>query len=413
MKTGTPSFSVVVTGDICPFGALQEALLNRDVAEIIAPAASLFARADLVIGNLEIPLCEKFSPIHKFGTSPHFMAKPAIAAVLKRMGFGILTLANNHIMDQGVQGLQRTLHALAAAGISTCGAGLTHADACNPAVFKDKNRTLAVFNFAEGGFAQAKENGPGSARLEPFWSASRIIESRQQYDLILVILHLGNEYLPIPSDVTVSACRAMAHAGADAVIAHHPHIPLCSEIYEGVPICYSLGNFLFGPRENPANVMKYSPGWYISTVARLVFSDERCILQLHPFKQQFNLSLGFLSEQGNSAFHEYADLGRAIVADSLRHQKIWDQEARNLFRGFSDRLKNYVEDFNSGDPHAQRRAAAILHELFRTDAHHAATQRGLRLICEQREHDDPEAQTDLKKLYGLLRASLIASDSPS
>jgi hypothetical protein len=413
MDTETPGFRVVVTGDICPFGALQEALLHRDVTEIIAPVASLFARAGLVIGNLEIPLCENFSPIRKFGTSPHFMAKPAIAAALKQMGFGILTLANNHIMDQGVQGLQRTLHALAAQKLSCCGAGLTHADVYCPAVFKGKDRRLAVFNFADGGFAQEQEDGPGAARFEPFRSASQIIEARRHYDLIIAILHLGNEYLPIPSDVTVSACRAMAHAGADAVIAHHPHIPLCSEIYEGVPICYSLGNFLFGPRENPADVMKKSPGWYLSTVAELVFSDQGCALQLHPFRQRSDLSLEILSEQGKSAFHEYADLGRAIVAAPLRHQKIWDQEARNLFRGFGDRLKNYVEDFNSSDPHARRKAAAILHELFRTDAHHAVTQRGLRLICEQREHDDPEAQADLKKLYGLLRASLVAPDNPS
>lgn len=413
MKPKTPEFRVIVTGDICPYGALQEAMLSRDVTRIIAPAASLFAKADLVIGNLEIPLCEDFSPIRKFGTSPHFIAKPALAAALKQMGFGILTLANNHIMDQGVQGLQRTLHALAAQRLSCCGAGLTQAEVYRPVVFTGKDRTLAVFNFADGGFAQAQEDGPGAARLDPFRSASLIMEARRQFDLIIVILHLGNEYLPIPSDVTVSACRAMAHAGANAVIAHHPHIPLCSEFYEGVPICYSLGNFLFGPRQDPAAVMKSSPGWYLSSVAELVFSEHGCALELHPFRQKFDLSLGILSEQGKSAFHVYGDLGRAIITAPLRHQKIWEQEARNLFRGFGNRLKNYVEDFNSSDPPVRDKAAAILHELFRTDAHHAVTQRGLRLVCEQREHDDPEAQADLKKLYGLLRASLIMPDSSS
>jgi len=408
MKTKSPRFRVVVTGDICPYGALEEALLSRDVTEIIEPAAQLFAKADLLIGNLEIPLCEKFSPIQKFGTSPNFMAKPDVAEALKRMGFGILTLANNHIMDQGTQGLQETLHTLASSGISCCGAGLSHSDACNPAVYITTNHTLAVFNFAEGEFAQANENGAGAARLEPFWSASRIMEARQQYDFIIAILHLGNEYIPIPSDVTISACRAMAHAGADAVVAHHPHVPQCSEIYEGVPICYSLGNFLFGPRDNPAKVMKYSPGWYLSTVAELIFTGEGCTLQLHPFRQQTDLTLGMLTEQGRSAFKKYVDFGTRIVATPQRHQKIWDQEARNLFRGFTGRLRNYATDINSSDPRARRKSAAILHELFRTDAHHARVQRGFRLMCEQRENDDLQAQDDLKKLYDLLRESLSA-----
>lgn len=412
MKGRAPGFRVTVTGDICPFGTLQDVLLKEDVAKIVAPVMPLFARSDLVIGNLEIPLCQKEEPIMKFGTSPHFMADPAVGAALKFMGFGALTLANNHIMDQGVQGLVGTMQALRANGIMSCGAGLTHAEACHPAVFSVNGRTLAVFNFAEGEFAQAKENGPGAARLEPFWSASRIADAREQYDFTIVILHLGNEYLPIPSDVTVSVCRAMAHAGADAVIAHHPHIPLCHEIYDGVPICYSLGNFLFGPREKPDAVLDRSPGWYLPVVAELIFSEAGCALELHPFKQLFDLSLEALTEQEETAFREYVDLGRAIIADPQRHQQIWDQEARNLFHGFHDRLKKYAQDIASDDFRTRRKAAAILHELFRTDAHHAVVQRGLRLVCEQRERDDAQAQVDLKELHRLLRASVATLQDP-
>jgi len=408
MNSESRELRVVVTGDVCPYGALEEAFIDTSALGFVTPVLPLFSRADLVIGNLEIPLSDCSSPIEKYGTGPNFMASTDVAVTLKNMGFDILTLANNHIMDQGLQGLESTLQALASHEISTCGAGMSHSDACRPAIAAIGDYTVAVLNFAEGEFAQAKEDGPGAARLEPYWSASRVAGARREFDFVIVILHLGNEALPIPSDVTVSACRAMAHAGAHAVLAHHPHFPQCCEIYEGVPICYSLGNFLFGPRRDPERVLRYSPGWYLSLVAELAFSLDECTLLLHPFKQHRDLSLGLLSKEGRTAFDEYMALNRAIVSSPRRHKQLWDQEARNLFRGFPQRLEKYADDLNSSDPWGRRRSAAILHELFRTDAHHARVERGLRLICDGQEQDDPAAQGDLRRLYRLMRTCIGA-----
>ncbi|MCK5804989.1 MAG: CapA family protein [Lentisphaeria bacterium] len=391
---------IAVVADICPTFGLEDRMLEGDASRFIAPVKPLFERADLVVGNLETPLCEAETPIPKCG--PNFIIKPALAPVIRDMGFDCLTLANNHTNDQGTPGLERTLETLDAHGIARCGAGMTHEEACTPAEFTVRDQNVAVFNFAEGEFSQAQENGPGAARLEPFWAERCVLQARERFDIILVVLHAGNEYQPIPSGVTVDFCRRMAAAGADAVIAHHAHIPQGTELFEGVPICFSLGNFLFGYEHTPEK-WDLRPCWYLSTVAELVFTDEGATLELHPYVQTEDLSLAELSPTGRAAFDEYLSRSNAILADPARHQAFWEQEARDLFRGHRKNLPKYAQDLNSEDPAVSHRAATVLYNLVRCDAHHEAIQRGFRLMYEGRLEDDPQVQRELAELLQLVR----------
>lgn len=391
---------IVVTADICPNFGLDERIIAEGGERFIAPVKPLFDRADLVVGNLEAPLCADAAPIPKCG--PNFIIRPELAPVLLDMGFDCLTLANNHTNDQDTQGLKQTLTTLDAAGLARCGAGMNHEEACRPATFTVADREVAVFNFAEGEFAQAQENGPGAARLEPFWAERRVQEARDRFDVILVVLHAGNEYQPIPSTVTVDFCRRMAAAGADAVIAHHAHIPQSQEVYEGVPICFSLGNFLFGYARTP-EAWEQRPCWYLATVAELVFGENGVSLTLHPFVQTEDLSLAELSAAGREAFAEYMRRCAAIIADPVQHQAFWEQEAKDLFRGHRKSLPKYATDLNSDDLAVAHRAATALYNLVRCDAHHEAIKRGFRLMYEGRLADDPEIQRELAELRQLVR----------
>jgi len=142
----------------------------------------LFEAADLVIGNLETPLCTGETPIQKTGAN--FRVDPRVAGALKELGGNAFTLCNNHIMDQGVQGLGETLAALDREDISRCGAAMTHEEACQPALFSVRGRSIGVLAFGEGEFAQAQENGPGAARLDPFWAEHHVQKLRGEVDIV-------------------------------------------------------------------------------------------------------------------------------------------------------------------------------------------------------------------------------------
>ena len=392
---------ILVVADICPNFGLEDEMLAGAGPRLLGPVAALIEAADLVVGNLETPLCDQQAPIPKCG--PNFICKPALAGLLKDLGVGCLTLANNHVNDQGVQGLEQTLRVLEEADLPCCGAGLTHEAALRPALFQVRGRSLAVFNFGEGEFAQAQEEGPGAARLDPWWPERSIQQVRQEVDIILVILHVGNEYQPIPSPLTADFCRRMAAAGADAVVAHHAHIPQAIEHFDGVPICFSLGNFLFGYPFTPER-FQAQPCWFLGSAAEIVFPvGDTAQMTLYPFRQTASRALADLSPKGQEAFAEYLRRSEAILADPATHQRFWEQEARNLFRGHRRALPEYLRDLNGEDAAKAHRAATVLYNLVRCEAHHEALKRGLRLMYEGRLDDDAAAQAELQVLGDLVR----------
>jgi poly-gamma-glutamate synthesis protein (capsule biosynthesis protein) len=269
-------------------------------------------------------------------------------------------------------------------------------------VFERQGKRIAIFNFGEGEFGQAQDDGPGAARLDAFWQEERVRAACDEFDVVLVILHAGNEYEPIPSTVTTDFCRRFAAAGADAVIAHHAHIPQADEVFEGTPICFSLGNFLFG---YPMTDKRWqaNPCWFLCTVAELVIDDEGCRLTLHPSYQGEDRAQHELSATGRIAFDEYMARCRAILGDTATHRRFWDQEVRDLFHSHRKSLARWSADLASDDEAVSHRAATCLFNVFRCDAHHAAVQQGLRLMYENRLDDDPEAVAELAELRALIR----------
>ena len=171
-----------------------------------------------------------------------------LAAVARAGGFGVATLANNHIMDRGADGLGDTLAACASAGLRTVGAGVDLAAAREPLLDETGGLRLAVLAVAEREFSIAGPGTPGAAPLDPWVTPAQVRELRDGGALVVVLVHGGNEYYPLPRPGLVAACRALAEAGASAVICHHSHVAGPWEIHRGVPIAYGVGNFLFPPR---------------------------------------------------------------------------------------------------------------------------------------------------------------------
>lgn len=247
---------VVFVGDI-NFGrsVAREYLFTGRGPEIFAGVRHSLRAADITIGNLESIILDRGR--HADTTNSPVFAGPIDAIpLLLDAGFDAVGTANNHAWDFGRSGLLESIGHLDRAGIPHTGTGATLGDALRPVVVRRNGWTVAVFsltyifNYPDltviGHPAECCVAWADTARLA---SRIRTVRDSTRADLVLVSLHAGLEYIPLPPGDVVGVARALVRSGADAVIGHHPHVPQGMEYVDGKPIIYSLGNFVFKQRQ--------------------------------------------------------------------------------------------------------------------------------------------------------------------
>lgn len=298
-------------------------------------ALGLLAGGDLVIGNLEVPLTERGERAEKLVA---MRAPTAGAAELAALGFDVVSLAMNHAMDYGAQGMRDTVRALDAAGIAHAGFGETKAEATAPRAVAVGERRLAFLSFCSalplGYNATAERAGIAAVRVRqtvefdgPFLeetpgtppfvhsvahepdvrtAEAAIRAARADHDVVVVALHWGVPfpYLPAAQGPLAQYQRPLAHrlvdAGADLVIGHHPHCLHPVEFRGDGLILYSTGNFVFDwcdgwrpdsmvpdPDAHPAApyrpVLLRGP-WYESAVFRVGLGGGAPRLRIEPIE---------------------------------------------------------------------------------------------------------------------------------
>lgn len=199
--------------------------------------------SDLRITNLECPLTRSETAIFKSGSV--LKGDPEHIKGLTEVPFDIVTLANNHVFDYGVEAFLETTDLLAANGIRFVGAGTTRQAAIEPLVVRIAETTIAVVNFSEGEDLTGAVDGAGVFGWNVDAVVNAVKAAKTAADLVFVVCHAGVEYIPFPPPYLVRALMAIADAGADLVVGHHPHVPQGIQIVGSVPIAYSLGNFVF------------------------------------------------------------------------------------------------------------------------------------------------------------------------
>jgi poly-gamma-glutamate synthesis protein (capsule biosynthesis protein) len=141
--------------------------------------------------------------------------------------------------------LSQTLKLLGEHSIRSVGAGMSVEEAHRPLIIDLNGVRIGIVNFSEGEDLTAAVSGPGVFG----WDIDKVVEIvrsiRPEVNIILVVCHGGVEYIPFPPPYLAEAFRRIAEAGADLVIGHHAHVPQGVQFRRGVPICYSLGNFVF------------------------------------------------------------------------------------------------------------------------------------------------------------------------
>lgn len=206
-----------------------------------------FKQADITMVNNEFPYSTRGVPAPDKQFT--FRIDPSYVSLLKESGTDIVTLANNHVLDYGTQALSDTFQTLDDAGIAYAGAGNSIARAQKLITKKVNGHTFGflaasrVFPVATWNVENAQ---PGVlSAYDPTRLIAAVQKARSRCDFLCVYVHWGIERNPTPEDYQVSMAHALIEAGADAVIGAHPHILQGVEFYQGKPIFYSLGNFIF------------------------------------------------------------------------------------------------------------------------------------------------------------------------
>lgn len=216
----------------------RDKIVSDELKEIISSA-------DISICNFEAPIESEDISIPKVGLCIN-QSRNAIK-ILKETGFNTLSLANNHIMDFGWEGLKTTLERCKEERLLTAGAGASKVDAFKPVIIKIRGITVSVLSFAEGEFGAISlfNDKPGYAWILDPLAIKSIRDTKQTSDIVIVCAHGGNEEVPFPPIQRQLLLRQFVDEGADIVIGHHPHVPQGWEKYKNGYIFYSLGNFFF------------------------------------------------------------------------------------------------------------------------------------------------------------------------
>lgn len=181
-----------------------------------------------------------------------FRNDPQYVRILQELGTDVVSIANNHILDFGQDAFLDTLDTLEKAEIDYTGGGQNLDEASKPVVQTINGQTFAFLGatrVSPSADWYAGKKHPGVFQTYDSAALNKAItDADSRYDHVIVFVHWGVERTEIPENYQRTLAKEYIDAGADLIIGAHPHILQGFEYYKGVPVCYSLGNYLFGNR---------------------------------------------------------------------------------------------------------------------------------------------------------------------
>jgi poly-gamma-glutamate capsule biosynthesis protein CapA/YwtB (metallophosphatase superfamily) len=249
------TFEMAFVGDVI-FGRYRAQGFDpiaEDGFEVFGEVTGLL-RADLTIGNLETPLVHELPEKSPIVSVARFGASAEMASPLARAGFHAMGVANNHAYDLRRAGLHETPEILAELGIVALGPAHDEPPTVRVQTIERRGWRVGVLAIATR-LNGRKPHGLPSIPLVPTLELAKqlgplVKAARASHDLIVVLVHWGEEYRDTPTSAQRWAAHALVDAGVDIVVGHHPHVLQGIERYGYGVIAYSLGNFLFDNLES-------------------------------------------------------------------------------------------------------------------------------------------------------------------
>lgn len=311
---------IVAVGDLAFNGAYHRVLARQGSDYPFREVLPYWVDADVRLGNLESPTTSqpRAAP-SKFTLRASSLAAESVRAA----GFDCLCVANNHMMDFGPAGLIEACSQVANVGIPAVGAGKNEEEACAPAILNVREKRVGILAFCDVvqvSSLYAGQNTVGVARWDANDCLRRVQHLRSQVDWLIVNMHWGVELARLPSPQQRLWARALAEAGADLILGHHPHVLQPVEMIGNTVVAYSLGNFLFS-----------SVFWRGRNHRGEEFSSKYC---LHPLTRRTGWLEVSLHKGTSPQFcfqHALLDKNHRVVPDeSQRRATEWQVLARRL-----------------------------------------------------------------------------------
>ena len=331
---------IVAGGDVA-IGGILTGLSAADLALRVKDVVSIFARGDLSIVSLDCAIGEAGEPPHP---EEYVVDGPTQNLVLlEHLGVHLVSLANNHSTDRGFEALVAGRSELSRRGILAVGAGGDEGAARAPAIIDVGGLRIGILAFAScdpwvGALAATTDAG-GVAELTQRGPMADVADLAARVDAVVVCLHWGKEYVPLPPPDNVRLGRALIDAGARLVIGTHPHVAQPVETYNDGVICYSLGNLLFPGY--PEQGLGFSGSGLRSMVVTIELEAGSASVEsitMVSFDEE-----GFLSVlpavQAQATFDDLEE--QAASLGTGRHERAWRRAVR---RHEMDRLRRVLRE---------------------------------------------------------------------
>ncbi|MFD2117307.1 CapA family protein [Paenibacillus yanchengensis] len=307
-EAGTVGMAFV--GDILISDYIQPIVDQYGYDYLFEPALLYLSEPDITVGNLEMPITKAGKPIDQKYV---YKGSPNVIQPLLDAGFDMVSLANNHAYDQGKEGLLDTIAHLDKAGLAHAGTGNNSTEAYKPVIKEVNGVSIAFVSLSHViPYAEFKvtDNRAGIAETYDVERATQAVEdAKQAADVVVVLIHWGEERVTTLSDKQLSLGKAYIDAGADLVIGHHPHILQGFEEYKGKWIAYSLGNFIFSsyPKDAEAET---------GVLDAVCSKAGDCQLQFHPMEVKMAQPVPMEEEMAQQLFEKLQSISVNAKVDS-------------------------------------------------------------------------------------------------
>ena len=298
---------VLFAADMVPMPSNEALFSQGNMEELLGDGIlSEIEGHDFFVFNLETPLCDKLTPIDKYGIN--LSARTSTVRAIKRMNPALICLANNHILDQGPEGLSETVNTLQSNKLNYIGAGMNITEAQKPGILEKDSIKIGVYNCAEHEFSIAGNDSAGANPYDPLHSFDQVQDLKKECDYVVVVYHGGKEHYRYPSPGLRKTCRHFVEKGADVVLCQHSHCIGCKEEYLKGTIVYGQGNFLFDDNDNEF--------WNTSILVGIDFTKERKEVRYIPIKKD-GCRVRIADDGGESIIDEFNKRSEEIKKDGF------------------------------------------------------------------------------------------------
>ena len=319
--------SIIIAADIVPTKSNYKLFENGDIDSLIGKELrTKLNNASFSAMNLEVPLADKTDPIRKCG--PCLISPTNTILGISKINPHFMTLANNHILDQGYSGLTSTIDILRKYNISYAGAGNNIEEAKKPFIISIEGIKFGFYCCTEHEFSVATDMSPGANPYDPLVSFDDVQALKSSCDYIIVLYHGGKEHYRYPSPMLRRIFHKFADVGADLVIAQHTHCIGCKEEYKGCTLVYGQGNFLFD----------YSDSDFWKTSLLIQINLDNLQIEYIPIVKEENRVRLASNEEAVTILEGFCKRSEEILKDGFieeRYEKFASEIKREYYYRFS------------------------------------------------------------------------------